>query len=168
MASPRVFLSLPAMLLLTASALNLTVCSSNPRGTVDPTGSTEKDRIALDKLRAAFAAAFNANDPNGVANIYSTDAVLLPAGEPTVTGRAAIQQYFKDGFNQLTMKATLTSEEFTFMGADWAFDRGTYAMIISPKTGGNPTTQEYRYLTLLHREPDGWKAKRDIYNRSKP
>jgi ketosteroid isomerase-like protein len=85
-----------------------------------------------------------------------------------IVGRAAIQQYFKGGFDQVTTKATLTSEQFTFMGTDWAYDRGTYAITTTPKAGGNPTTQQYRYLTLLHREPDGWKMKRDTYNSGKP
>jgi ketosteroid isomerase-like protein len=66
------------------------------------------------------------------------------------------------------MKATLTSQEFTFIGSDWVYDRGTYAITATPKARGYPMTQEYKYLTLLHREPDGWKAKRDIYNSSKP
>jgi len=168
MKSSRLLLSLVALLLLTVCTLNLTACSLSPRGPVDPTGSAEKDRIALDKLRTDFAAAFNANDAAGVANLYSSDAVLMPEGESTVAGRAAIQQYFKDGFNQLTMKATLNSQECTFIGSDWAYDRGAYAITVTPKAGGNPMTQEYKYLTLLHREPDGWKAKRDIYNSNKP
>src|SRR5215467_12411939 len=168
MKSSRLLLSMVALLLLTVCTLNLTACSSSPRGPVDATGSAEKDRVALDKLRADFAAAFNANDPAGVANIYSADAVVMPEGAPAVAGRAAIQQYFKDGFALLAMKATLNSQEFTFMGSDWAYDRGTYTITITPKAGANSTTQEYKYLTLLHREPDGWKAKRDIYNSTKP
>jgi len=168
MKSSRLVLSMVALLLLTVCTLNLTTCSSSPRGPIDPAGSAEKDRVALDKLRTDFAAAFNAKDPAGVANLYSSDAVLMPEGEPTVEGRAAIQQYFKAGFDQFTVKASLTSQEFTFMGADWAYDRGKYVWIVTPKAGGNPTTVEYNYLTPLHREPDGWKAKRDIYNSSKP
>jgi uncharacterized protein (TIGR02246 family) len=141
----------------------------SPRGPVDPTGSAEKDRIALDKLRANFAVAFNAKDPAGVANLYSPDAVLMPSGESAVEGRAAIQRYLKAGFDQFTIKASLTtSQEFTLMGADWGYDRGKYAWIITPKAGGNPSAVEYNYLTLVHREPDGWKVKRDIYTSTKP
>jgi len=149
-------------------ALALTACSSGLPGQVDPKGGTEKDRVALDKLRADFAVAFNAKDPAGVANLYSADAVLMPSGESAVEGRAAIQQYFKAGFDQFTIKASLTSQEFAFMGADWGYDRGKYVWIITPKAGGSPTTVEYNYLTLVHREPDGWKVKRDIYTSPKP
>src|SRR5262249_53038321 len=149
-------------------AFALAACSSSSRGPVDPTSGVGKDRVALDKLRSDFAAAFNANDPVAVANIYSTDAVLMPEGGPTVAGRAAIQQYFKDGFALFEMKATLNSQEFAFVGSDWAYDRGTYAITATAKAGGSPARQEYNYLTLLHREPEGWKAKRDIYSSSKP
>ena len=167
MKSPGLLLPMAAMLLLAVSGLNLTASSSNPRGPVDPTRSAEKDRIALDKLRADFATAFNAKDPAGVANLYSADAVLMPSGESAVEGRAAIQQYFKAGFDQFTIKASLISQEFVFMGADWGYDRGKYVWTVTPKQGGNPTTVEYNYLTLVHRELDGWKVKRDIYTSSK-
>jgi hypothetical protein len=88
MKSLRLLLSMVA-LLLTVCTLNLTACSSSPRGPVDPTGSAEKDRIALDKLRTDFAAAFNANDPAGVANLYSSDAVLMP--EASQLSKVALQ-----------------------------------------------------------------------------
>ena len=168
MKSSRLLLSMVALLLLTVCTLNLPACSSSPRRLADPTGSAEKDRVALDKLRSDFAVAFNAKDPAGVANLYSADAVLMPSGESAVEGRAAIQQYFKAGFDQFTIKASLTSQEFAFMGADWGYDRGKYVWIVTPKAGGNPTTVEYNYLTLVHREPDGWKVKRDIYTSTKP
>ncbi len=142
-------------------------CSSHQQPAASAS-DTEKDRLALAKLHADFVAAYSANDAAAIANLYSADAVLTPEGDPTSVGRAAIQQYFKSGFEQVTMKATLTSQEFSFMGADWAYERGTYAITTTPKTGGNPSTQEYRYLTLVHREPDGWKVKRDTYNVGKP
>ena len=59
----------------------------------------------------------------------------MPAGEPVVEGRAAIQQYFKAGFDQFTIKASLTSQEFAFIGADWGYDRGKYVWIVTPKAG---------------------------------
>jgi hypothetical protein len=79
MKSLRLLLSMVALLLLTLCTLNLTACYSSPRGPADPTGSAEKDRIALDRLRTDFAAVFNANDPAGVANhISRMDSISSP------------------------------------------------------------------------------------------
>lgn len=136
-----------------------------------PTGSArnqEADRAALANLRARYAAAFNAADAPAVATVYATDAVLMPPGEPALSGRAAVENWFRTGFDQYTMKADLASDEFVFLGSDWALDRGKYLLTLTRKSGGASTTTEYKYLTLLHREPDGWKAKRDIYNGNQP
>ena len=146
----------------------LAACSSRTQGPSPPVSNEDADRAALSTLRADYTAAFNTGDAVGVANIYATDATLMPPGEPAVAGRAAIQEYFKSGFAQYTMKASLESQEFNLVGADWAFDRGTYTLTIKPKAGGDAITQENKYITLLHREADGWKAKRDIYNSNKP
>ena len=143
--------------------LTLAGCSSKTG-----TQSVDVERNSLENLRDEYVAAFNAADANRVASIYAIDATVMPPGEPSLNGRAAIREWFKAGFDQFTMKASLSSQEFVLMGTEWAFDRGTYKLTLTPKTGGNSVQQEYKYVTLLHKESDGWKAKRDIYNNSKP
>ena len=145
----------------------LTACSSQGQAPTASANNPEADRAALNKLRADFATAFSSGNAEAVAEIYATDATLMPPGEPAVNGRASIREYFKAGFQQLTMTATLASQEFALVGPDWAFDRGTYTITTTPKSGGSSTTEEYKYITLLHREQDGWRAKRDIYNSNK-
>src|SRR5215467_12832378 len=104
--------------------LALAGCSASPNGPVTSTTNIQKDQAAIEKLRVDFAAAFDANDSAAIASMYSADGVLTPEGDPTVVGRPAIQQYFKSGFDQVTMKATLTADEITFMSTDWAYARG--------------------------------------------
>jgi uncharacterized protein (TIGR02246 family) len=151
-------------------ALGLVICASAActQGPPTPVANVEADRAALNKLRAEYPAAFNSGDAEAMANVYAIDATLMPPGEQAVTGRTAIQEYFKSQLAQFTIKAALESQEFSVVGPDWAFDRGTYTLTITPKAGGDAITQENKYITLLHREPDGWKAKRDIYNSNKP
>src|SRR4029077_13301548 len=127
----------------------------------------DPDRVSMDRLRDDYVSAFNAGDANRVSNIYASDAIIMPANEPIVNGRAAIREWFRKAFEQYSMKVSLSSAELVILGKEWAFDRGTYKMTITPKTGGAPAEEEYKYLTLLHKESDGWKAKRDIYNNSK-
>ncbi len=146
----------------------LAACSSQSQAPATSPNDRQADRAALNQLRAEAAAALSSGNAQAVGNFYAVDATVMPPGEPAVDGRAAIQAYFKAIFDQFTVKATLTSQEFTFVGPDWAFDRGVYTMTTTPKAGGNSTSEENKYITLLHREPDGWKAKRDIYNSNKP
>ncbi len=145
----------------------LAACSPGSQGTGGAAHDADVDRAALNKIRADFATAYSSENAEAVAEFYATDATLMPPGEPAVSGRTAIHDWFKAGFDQFDMKATLASQEFTLMGPDWAFDRGTYTVTMTPKGGGNSTTEESKYITLLHREADGWKVKRDIYNSNK-
>lgn len=153
------------LLICVLFVVTLASCSSH---TPPPPGQVALERKALDRLRDEYVAAFNAADADRVAGIYAADATVMPPNEPPLNGRTAIRDWFKAGFDQFTMKASLSSQEFALMGTEWAFDRGTYTLTLTPKAGGNSMQEEYKYLTLLHKERDGWKAKRDIYNSSKP
>src|SRR5437016_1813562 len=53
---------------------------------------------ALDKLAVEFQAAFNARDAAKIASMYTSDAVLMPPGEPMVKGRAEIEAHYRTGF----------------------------------------------------------------------
>ena len=154
----------PVALILFAS---LAASCASPRSAAEPPLAAA-ERTALNQLRDDFATAFNAGDAARVASIYAGDAVLMPPNEPAVAGREAIQAWFKAGFDQYDMKATLSSQEFAVLGPEWAFDRGAYTMTLVPRAGGKAIEASYKYLTLLHKEAAGWKAKRDIYNSNAP
>ena len=129
-----------------------------------PAGPTPADTAAINKLRDDFLAAFNANDAVKVADLFSEDAVMLPADRPAAEGRAAIQAYEQSIFSAFKAGITLGSQETQFEG-NWAFDRGTYEMTLAPKAGGNEMKVSGKYLVLIKRQPDGsWKVFRDMDN----
>jgi uncharacterized protein (TIGR02246 family) len=157
------FRSLPLIfvLLLSSCASDTQAKKSGP----DP----DADRAALNKLREDFITAFNSADALRIAATYSEDAVLMPQNQEPVTGRTAIETYYKGLHNQVNAKISLTSQELTMIGDDSAFDRGTYVMSIAPKAGGTPMEDAGKYLVILQRQPDGgWKVTRDIDNSSRP
>ena len=119
-------------------------CSSQQRSSATAPSNVEAERAALDRLRDDYVAAFNASDAERVANIYALDAIVMPPNEPPLNGRAAIRDWFKGGFDQFTMKAALTSQEFRFMGAEWAFDRGTYTLTLRGSTHRQPNNSSNR------------------------
>jgi ketosteroid isomerase-like protein len=53
--------------------------------------------------------------------------------------------------------------------ADWAFERGTYRIGLSPKSGDGTLKDVGKYITLYQRQSDGsWKIARDIWNSNLP
>jgi len=52
---------------------------------------------------------------------------------------------------------------------DYAWSLGTYQQIITPKNGGPSSVFDGKFLTILHRQPNGrWKIQYDAFNSNKP
>lgn len=128
--------------------------------------TTAEDLAAIDALRDAWVTAHNAADAAALAALYTADAVEAPAGMPSVVGTAAIQQHFAERFAAGSASATVTAEE-TQVAGDWAFDRGTYSVTMTPAEG-EAMQMEGRYIVILQRTPDGWKVARGIDNSPTP
>jgi uncharacterized protein (TIGR02246 family) len=127
------------------------------------------DPAPINALRDQFGAAYNSGDAAAVANLYSEDGVALPAHQPAIEGRAAIQQWLQGFFAENTAKLVITSQELQIAG-DWAYDRGMFTMTLTPKKGGGkPIEDAGKYLVILKRQADGaWKVHRDMDNSNNP
>src|SRR4029078_10173937 len=149
-------------LLALASLITATVaCTASVPAATEAPG----DRTAIDKLRADYAAAYNAGDANTLGILYTTDAVSMQDHQPATVGRDAITAMLKTMMGQMTSSLTLTPEETKIMGA-WAYDRGAFLLSATPKMPGAATMTEHgKYLVLLAKQPDGtWLLSREIGN----
>jgi uncharacterized protein (TIGR02246 family) len=126
------------------------------------------DPAPINALRDQFTAAYNSADAAALANLYTEDAIVMPPHQPAVEGKAAIQGWFQTFFSQNTAKLAIIAQE-TQMINGWAYDRGTFAITITPKAGGGPIEDAGKYLVILQRQADGaWKVHRDIDNSNNP
>ena len=145
-----------------ASALALGACSQAPET------NAAADIAAVDAIRNAFITAMNTGDAAAVGNLYTADGVSQHNHDKTITGRDAIVESQKEMFSQFVVKAEIMPDETRTMGA-FGFDRGRYTMTMTPKAGGEPMTDEGRYIVLLQKEADGaWKVSRDMDNSTTP
>ena len=153
-----------AGLVLTAA---LSACA--PAAPPPPPDTTAEDTAAINALRDAWVAAFNAADAEALANMYTEDAIDMGSNEPSLTGRAAIRDSFVAQFGMGKGTATVTSEELQLAG-DWAYDRGMFTLTMTPAAGGDPMTlANDRYLVILRKQADGtWKLARLINNSPTP
>ena len=151
-------------MLISAMMIVIAGCSKEP---TKPVANKDADLASINKLRSDFIAAFNANDASKVGDVYSEEAVVMSEGQPTIHGRKAIVDSNKATFDMGAAKITLTPDQTEVFG-DNGFDLGSFALIVTPKTG-KPVTQDGRYLVLLQRETGGaWKVTTDMGNSSKP
>lgn len=122
---------------------------------------------ALDALRSAYAQHFNLGHPSMVAELYTEDAVLMASNSPAAVGRAAIEAQLTQQMEVGSPQITITAEETKVMG-DWAVDRGTYSLEITPE-GGEAMTETGYYVVLARRVAEGdWKLQWAIGNSDSP
>lgn len=114
---------------------------------------------ANDDLMSAFAA----QDAAALAGLYTTDAQLLPPNGDFVTGRDAIQSFWRGVMNSGITSATLTTVEA--VGIDSiAWEVGRYRLT-GPDTA---TADQGKYVVIWRLTPEGWRLHRDIWNSSQP
>lgn len=111
------------------------------------------DRAAIEALTASYQAADRAGDHATIAALYTDDAVIHPANEPAVRGRAALDAYFAE--NSAPQDVTFTTAHIGISEAgDLAYEVGTIA---SPDGPG-------KYLTVYRRTDAGWRIVGDSWS----
>lgn len=132
---------------------------------------------SLDKLDKEFLAAFNAKDAAKVASLYAEDALVMPPNHALVRGRANIEAYFKEEFQQGVTNLQLHPIESATANTQ-AFEAGTSTVTIKsggssmsmPAAGGSDAavTENGKYLTVFKRVGNDWKIAYDIFNSDQP
>lgn len=118
---------------------------------------------AIKRLYVDWKAPWEAGDAAGVARYYTDDAVQMPASEPDIVGRDAFRSSLEALFFQFKIHGDSTDVLEIETAGEIAFVRGTYAITLTPKTGGESTRYTGKFVHLLKRQQDGpWKIHRAI------
>lgn len=124
---------------------------------------------AIERTRGAHVAALNSGDVGAWAGAFADDGVQMPPNAPANVGRDKIQAWSGAFLGAFRAAFSLAPEEVQIAGADWAFERGTYKITLTPRAGGEPIQDAGKYITVYQRQPDdNWVMARDIWNSSNP
>jgi uncharacterized protein (TIGR02246 family) len=122
----------------------------------------------LDRTRDAHVAALNAGDPDAWVACFARDAAQMPPNEPPNIGTENIRAWSSGMLTAFRAEFSLDIDEVELAG-DWAFERGTYTIGLTPKSGGSPIHDNGKYLTIYQRQTDqSWLMARDIWNSNNP
>ena len=114
-----------------------------------------------------YVEAYNQGDAAAATDFYTEDAKLLPPNMEMVSGKQAIQEFWKTAMEMGIRKINLETVEVGYDG-NLAYERGVSTVNIEPK-GGQATTVRGKYLVAMKRQPDGsWKVAVDIWNSDLP
>jgi uncharacterized protein (TIGR02246 family) len=124
----------------------------------------DADLAAIARTTAALFEAVNASNADRCVALWADDGVLMPPHHPSVHGREAIRDYFRNLFSRSRFTFMLVSSEIHVAG-DTAVERLTYTASIWTATGSSPVEDLGKGLHVYRREPDGsWKLTQDIWN----
>lgn len=125
----------------------------------------------VEAIRAAVSRATdinNAGDASAWADLFADGAIVMPDGEPEITGRPALETYARRWFDQFDVHITIAHVEIEPAG-DWAFVRTAVTGSLAPKAGGDAVTVNDKEIAIFRRQSDGtWKVWRLIGNRNTP
>jgi len=120
-------------------------------------------RAEIEKLNAAFSAAFARGDVAALTAAYAEDAIVFPPDAGMVQGRAAIQAMWQSLRDAGAKSLALTVVDVHSSGT-LAAESGTGVLKMQP-AGGAEQSQSVKYVVVWKKQADGsWKLFRDIWN----
>ncbi len=156
------------VLALLSLSVAFAMCAPAPEEEPEAEATVEADLEAISNLREEYVAAYSAGNLERLMINFTVDAMLMPPNEPAAAGYEAIESGFQDAFEEFTAELTVSSDEVEVAG-QWAFERGTYTLTLTPKAEGEPIEDNGKYIDILQKQPDGsWKYARDIWNSDNP
>jgi len=116
-------------------------------------------RKAVEECNRKFGAAVQRKDYAELASLYTNGAKVLAPDAPIVTGRKAIENFWRDAASALGLVgATLRTLELE-VSEDTAYEVGQADLKV---TSGQATV---KYMVVWRRGDDGaWRLHRDIWN----
>ena len=121
--------------------------------------TTDEVRRVIDEANRKFGAAVASKDYAGMAAAYTEDAKVLPPDAPIVSGRKAIEEFWRMAANALGLTdATLKTIDLEIAG-NTAYEIGEADLKLSSEQA------KVKYLVVWLRSQDGqWHLHRDIWN----
>jgi len=122
----------------------------------------------IEELRQRDIAGSKTYDAEGLASLWTEDAVALPPGQPPIYGKEAIRAKLaraKAAAAQVeVLEYAEVFEETLILGdyaIEWGYIRGAERM----RSGGPVQQSQFKVMRVLKRQSDGsWLFHRSIYN----
>ena len=122
----------------------------------------ENVREALTSANQHFMDAFKRGDAAGISALYTDEAKLLPPGNQMVSGREAIESFWRGAMNMGIKEAKLETVGVEAEG-NLAYEVGRFALKVEPE-GGEGTTVTGKYVVVWKNQGGTWRLHADIWN----
>ena len=124
-------------------------------------GISSEVQAAIEAANESFMAAFNQGDAAALADLYTENGQLLPAGSDFITGKEAIQNFWQGAMDMGIKSAKLEIIEVEGHG-DTAIEESKYTL---RGESGN-VLDRGKYIVIWKQQAGQWKLHRDIWTSS--
>ena len=127
---------------------------------------TTADEAAIKQATRDWVTGYTAGDAEGVAALYSADAVVMPPGAPTAVGHDAIRDFIASDSAAATaagVKLVINDDDTVVMSGDLAAHSGSYSVV----DASGATVDTGMYMEAVQRKDGKWLIGRDIWNSNK-
>ena len=133
-----------------------------------PQSGSEADRQAIGRVREQEIATLISGDVEKHLALVTDDVVLMPPNAPAVVGKEAVRAHVQKMCEQFKFEGTTTSGSDLRVLGDWAFERLSGKLKLTP-VGGGPVIQDVlKGLHVYRRQGGGWKIAYDVWNSDMP
>jgi ketosteroid isomerase-like protein len=144
-----------------ATAALLLGCS----GCVPPAGESGAEALAsIAEFNRRYLEAINSGDIDALAALTTEGHLMISSGGPPMVGKEALVNAMSGAFERFDFEEYWTPEE-TYASGDLAFQRGTFIVNATPKSGSTSASTSGNFLRIYRRQPDGrWLMVIDNFN----
>jgi uncharacterized protein (TIGR02246 family) len=140
-----------------------------PAPAAAPTTDVNAVTDAVNAIWREYEASLLAGDADRWIALWAEDGVQLPPGTTKVEGKEAIYAGIVSDLDAYVYTEFVITPEELSVDGDIAISRGVYTVTFVAKAGGDPMQVDGKYMTFIHKQPDGtWKIHRDIFNSNVP
>lgn len=145
-----------ALILATVIAI-VPACGTQQQ--LDTTVQAATVRVSLDSLWAQYAVAADQRDSIAFGALFFDDAVLFVSGAPTITGRAAIEEFLVALYSPVDVTALRVIPDDLRVHGPLAVETGSFEEDYTE--AGAPTTEAGRFVMIAEPDPrKAWKIRR--------
>lgn len=129
-----------------------------------PSLKSESDVQSVKNAINEWRNAVNTGDIERLLKVASDDLEMIPPGEQPLTGSDA-HQFLRGFVEQFNAQLKPFANEEIVVSGDWAFQRYTYELTLTPKAGGDSVVEAGHGIHMFRRHGDGsWRLVKDIFN----
>lgn len=109
---------------------------------------------------ADFVKKYNAADAQAIADLFTSDAIMIRSDNQTSQGKSAIKGYYHQFHSMMDAKAEISVGEVVSLPGNYSYTTGPYSVNATVKANGQKVKMGGTYAVLSQKIKGEWKVTR--------